>query len=230
LARAGESINPEGPSIDVSSQIRRYGPTLVRVAWLSIGLGLAMEVLLLVLAITLGNAQSVKPFLADLTQKVTWSVIVCVGLAIGKLASKAHLGLAGLLGLITAPLAFEVARSVHKGAAQALSVAIGSPSSALVFAVALNKGLEYGCLGLTIAWAQGRWRIGARGHIAIGLACGVVFGGVTLALTTSGGLALTPAVLLAWAVNELLFPVGCALILYSTDVFGAPPHQADRTE
>ena len=109
---------------------------------------------------------------------------------------------------MTAPLAFEVARSVHKGAAQALSVAIGSPSSALLFAVALNKGLEYGCLGLTIAWAQGRWRIGARGHIAIGLACGVVFGGVTLALTTSGGLALTPAVLLAWAVNGCCFPSG----------------------
>ena len=98
MAQSGESINPDGPSIDVSSQIRRYGPTLVRVAWLSIGLGLAMEVLLLVLAITLGNAQSAKPFLADLTQKVTWSVIVCVGLAIGKLASKAHLGLAGCWG------------------------------------------------------------------------------------------------------------------------------------
>ncbi len=57
------------------------GATLLRVAWLSIILGVAMEILLLVVAVGFGTAESAPPFVADLVQKTSWSTLVCMGLA-----------------------------------------------------------------------------------------------------------------------------------------------------
>ena len=60
------------------------GRNLLHVAWLSILLGLTLEVLLLVLhAFTETAGHTPKPFVADLAQKVSWSLFVCVGLALG---------------------------------------------------------------------------------------------------------------------------------------------------
>src|SRR3712207_5242448 len=71
---------------------------ILRVAWLSILLGIVLEVLLLVLAAYTGTGGTTpKPFISDLAQKVSWSFIVCVGLAFGSTASKARSGVMGLL-------------------------------------------------------------------------------------------------------------------------------------
>src|SRR5712692_6729574 len=97
--------------------------TLLHVGWLAALLGLTMEVILVVLAAGFGTLKGANPVLADLVQKVSWSVVVCVGLAVGTTAKKARGPLMGLAGLLAAPLAFMVARSLHKGAMQALAVA-----------------------------------------------------------------------------------------------------------
>ena len=60
-----------------------FGATLLRVAWLAILLGLAMEVLLLVLGGALGNELGLRPMVADFIRNITWSVFVCVGRAVG---------------------------------------------------------------------------------------------------------------------------------------------------
>ena len=87
---------PQEPSTPVPARAGSSGDlwrTVVRVAWLSIGLGIALEVLLLVLAAYTGTGGATpKPFLADLVQKVSWSFIVCVGLAFGTTAGKARSG------------------------------------------------------------------------------------------------------------------------------------------
>ena len=104
----------------VSSQ-DSFLPQVVRVAWLSVGLGIAFEILLLVLAALSGTAgESGKPALADLAQKISWSFLVCVGLAFGTAARKLRETVMGGLGLFVAPLAFIAAKAIHKGLGQAL--------------------------------------------------------------------------------------------------------------
>ena len=63
---------------------------LLHVGWLAVLLGLVMEVILVVLAAGFGTLKGANPILADLVQKVSWSVVVCVGLAFGTTAKKAR--------------------------------------------------------------------------------------------------------------------------------------------
>jgi hypothetical protein len=157
------------------------GATLLRVAWLAVILGLAMEVLLLVLGGVVGDALGLKPFVADLVRNVTWSVFVCAGLAVGTAVVKARAPLMGFLGLVSGPLAFEASRVVHKGTLEALAITGGGGNLSPVL-VAGIKGIEYGCLGLGVGWvSQRRWG-GAAAHVAVGLLVGLTFGSVELAL------------------------------------------------
>jgi hypothetical protein len=150
-------------------------PKILRVAWLSIVLGIVLEILLLVLAAYTGTGGTTpKPFISDLAQKVSWAFIVCVGLAFGSTASKARSGVMGLLGLISAPLGFNIARVVHKGANQALSIA-GTAGGASVLLIATLKGIEYAVLGAILGWVTRRQ--GSLGlHLGAGAAMGLTFG------------------------------------------------------
>jgi hypothetical protein len=196
------------------------GATLLRVAWLAIALGLLMEVILLVLGGALGEAFGLRPLVADLVRNVTWSVFVCVGLAIGTAVVKARVPVMGILGLLSAPLAFEASRVFHKGTLEALAVSGGGGEAVSPLLVALIKGLEYGCLGLGIGWvSQRRWG-GAAAHAAVGLLVGLLFGATEIALAP-GTIAQQPtASLLTKAINGVLFPVGCSLVLYSAKFLG----------
>ena len=194
-------------------------PKILRAAWMAILLGFAIEVLLLASAVALSTYKGPRPFLADLAQKVTWSLFVCVGIAFGTAASKARPPVMGLLGLASAPLGFTIARTVHKGMTQALSLA-GSVPFASVLLVALVKSLEYGALGWSVGWV-GRRRGTLGAHAAAGVAIGLTFG-VGLAVLTSqtpDGLAPLPE-LLAKGINEVFFPIGCSLVLYAADGLG----------
>src|SRR5207245_9110588 len=92
---------------------------LLQVGWLAVLLGLVMEVILVALAAGFGTLKGANPILADLVQKVSWSVVVCVGLAVGTTAQKARGSLMGLAVLLAAPLPFIAAPSLHDGALQA---------------------------------------------------------------------------------------------------------------
>lgn len=83
------------------------------------------------------------------------------------------------------------------------------------------KGVEYGCLGLLLGWVGGRAWGGAAAHVAAGLAVGTVFGGLILGLTfVPDPGAISAADLLSRGINELLFPVGCSLVLFSARSLG----------
>lgn len=192
-------------------------PTILRVAWLSIGLGLALEVLLLVLVAFTGTAgDSPLPFVADLVQKVSWSFLVCVGLAFGATANKAREGIMGLLGLLSAPAGFAAARAAHKGVAAGLGVATAG-SAAFPILIASLKGIEYALLGAALAWI-GKRTLGVKAHAAAGLGFGIFFSLAIVAVTVQSSAALIPLVkLVALGINELLFPVGCSLVIYAAD-------------
>src|SRR5690242_7542283 len=96
---------------------------MLHVAWMAIVLGLLLELLLVLLALGSGEGGRPQPFLADLGQKISWGFIVCLGIAFGTTASKAREVKMGLLGLISAPLGFTIARALHKALKEALGVA-----------------------------------------------------------------------------------------------------------
>ena len=202
------------------------GSTLLLVAWLAVLLGVAMELLLLVLGGAVGEALGLKPFIADVVRNVTWSVIVCAGLAVGTTVVKARAPLMGLLGLVSGPLAFEASRAFHKGALEALAITGGGGDLSPVL-VAATKGIEYGCLGLLVGWiSQHRWG-GLAAHVAVGLLVGVAFGTMELVLAAGATPPPPTSELFVEGVNELLFPVGCSLVLFSAGVLGEKA--ADRS-
>ena len=195
--------------------------TLLRVAWLAILLGFVMEALLLLFAAGFGIFPGLKSMSAELVRQVSWSTIVCVGLALGTAASKARVPLMGLLGFLAAPLAFDVSRSLHQGAVKTLEITGSGAEAPPVLLLALLKALEYGCLGVAIGWIERRTWGGAVAHLATGLLVGLVFGGTIVALTYQmSPEPLTSADLVSRVVNEILFPVGCSLVLFAATAVG----------
>jgi hypothetical protein len=80
-----------------------------------------------------------------------------------------------------------------------------------VTTLAVLKALEYGVLGFVLASLARRRDLGAAAHAGIGLATGAAFGTATLFVLPPAPLAAQ----VARGVNELLFPAGCALVLFA---------------
>lgn len=193
---------------------------VLHVAWLSIVLGLLLELALVLYALAAGQAGRPQPFLADLVQKVSWGLIVCVGVAFGTTASQAPETKAGLLGLISAPVGFLAARSLHKAVGAALGVA-GAAAGVSPLLIGALKAVQYGLFGALLGWfSQQAWgRLPA--HLIAGIAFGVTFGLTMVLMMEVGALEPTPPVgLVSRGLNELIFPVGCAAVVYAGSVLG----------
>jgi hypothetical protein len=155
--------------------------TLLRVAWLAILLGLLLQLALLLLAVGFGAVAGSRALLAETCKTVCWSLIVCVGVALGRVAAKGRVPLEGAAGLLAAPLALTAANALQKGVTEALNAA-GSPTGPAPLWVLAVKAAEYACLGLALAWVGRRAWGSALGYMAAGLVAGIVFGGAFLAL------------------------------------------------
>jgi hypothetical protein len=205
--------------------------TLLRVAWLAIALGLLLQLAVLLVAAGFGKDISPRPVLAETVKTVSWSLLVCVGVALGRVAAKGRLPLEGITGLLAAPLALTAANAVQKGVAEAVE-ATGVPAGPAPVWVLALKAVEYGCLGLALAWVGRRAWGSALGHLGVGLLVGVVFGGMFLAvMVRSAPTPLSTSSLVARGLNELLFPVGCALVVFIAEVLRThldPPAAEDR--
>ena len=189
---------------------------LLSAAWMAVVLGAVMQVL----AVLAAGSPSLAALATETVQKVSWSTLVCTGLAIGATAARSRPIWTGLAGLIAAPTAFLVARTLQKSLAQALSVTAGGPPMDLVILV-MAKAIEYGLFGVAIAWLLQR-RSSAIACAAIGLLFGVAMAGFVLLYGQSHPPVVAPAaaVVVARSINEIVFPVGCALVLYASDHVG----------
>ncbi len=198
------------------------GATLLRVAWLAILLGLVMQVLLLLVTAAAANLPGVGQVVTQLSQNLSWSVIVCLGLALGTAASSARAALMGLAGVLAAPIAFNAARIVQQSVGEALEIGAGSPARPSVLLVAGLKGLEYACLGGMLGWLGQRPWAGLKAHAIAGLLVGVVFGGMIVTLVVQASeTPVSVAAMLSRGVNEIIFPVGCALVIFAAQRLGA---------
>jgi hypothetical protein len=205
------------------------GHTLLHVAWLAILLGLIIEAVILAVATVFDRLIEGKAVVADLVQKVSWSVIVCIGLALARgaarmaaaAASAAEMALNGMGGLLAAPLAFAVARSLHEGVQEAMFIKVFQGGGGSPLLLALIKGLEYGVLGAALAWVSHKAWGKVLAHAGIGLACGVVFGALLIVAMIYGAKApMSFGAILTRALNEVIHPVGCALTLYAAEIMG----------
>jgi hypothetical protein len=200
--------------------------TLLHVAWMAILLGLIVETLILIVAASFGKTLAAKPFLADLTQKVSWSVIVCMGLALARgatrlFAAAAQTVLVGAAGLLTAPAAFAVARSLHEGVQEALFIKVFQGGGGSPLLLALIKGIEYGCLGVLLMWIGKQVWGKALAHAGAGLFVGIVFGAILIGVMSLGAASpMSVGAIISRALNEIINPVGCSLTLYSAEILG----------
>src|SRR2546422_606151 len=87
---------------------------LLHVGWLAVLLGLVMEVILVALAAGFGTLKGANPILADVVQKVSWSVVVCTGLAVGIVFGGVMLALSIQAAPQTPPLPTLVSRAANE--------------------------------------------------------------------------------------------------------------------
>ncbi len=177
-------------------------------------LGLAIESLVL---LALGLAGKLPPPLtiaADTMQKVTWSTLVCAALAAAQTLLRAQaLGMAAA-GLLGAPVALLLARSMHKAVNAALDAAPAA-QTATPWLLAGTKGVEYALLGLLLIRLAKRSR-GLAAHAGVGAGLGLAFFCALAWLMPLDG--FQPQ--LMRAINEVLHPMGCALVIYFGAQFG----------
>ena len=195
------------------------------IAWLAIGLGLAMQALILIGQLAGGAAvPDWTIVLASVFQGVSWSLIVCLGVGIGTMVMRAPIVLKGLFGFASAPLGLGTARGVQRG----MNELAGGPDEPFftlaVIAIALIKAVEYGFLTIMLARYIRRGEERLRTYLALGAGTGLIFGGVVVAaswhLTNSAGAALAAAALIGLVINEFLFPIGCAMVIYAIQFIG----------
>lgn len=206
--------------------------TLIKAAWWSVLLGLGMQLLLLVAAAFFTGIPALQQIVADTVQKISWSTLVCSGVAVGLAAGKMRAPVMGLAGLLAAPAAFYIAKIAHKSISQALGitsqVASSLPSPLVLAGI---KGMEYAVLGFLIGQLGRRTKVGMKGHLMAGAGVGAGFGGLTLYLMiTQAANPIPMGGIVTRGINEMLFPVGCSLVLYAAQKIGEKQAETDRAD
>jgi hypothetical protein len=186
----------------------------LRVAALSVTLAALLEVLQLGTLIVIGEPYGRAELIRDLILKVPWAAIVCVSFWMGLVLGRGRVSIAAFVLLVSAPLGSLFA---HALAEMGRSYELSATHEMLIspYVVAALKGGAYVALAVLVVGLRARTRATAWHYAAAGLMIGISFGGALLALELVAAMhPITTSVLVAWAVNEVLFPIGCALILF----------------
>jgi hypothetical protein len=208
-----ESVAAEQPSEKAAQILRR----MAMVAWLAILLGLAMEGLSLAGRASVGSHPTLMQIVVELTQGITWSFFVCAGVGLGTALGKARAVFGGLIGLISAPLAMGLAKGSQKVMASAIGAA-EKPVIMSLMTLGTLRAIEYGLLGWALAWLASKQGSRAWQFLLAGALVGIVFGGsitwLTIDIAAARDMVMAPPQVIATALNEMVFPIGCALVVY----------------
>lgn len=188
---------------------------LFTACWFAILLGLGLQILILLAKHAVGGAVPGAQLLIDMAGGVTWSLIVCGGVAIGTVAARSASAAMGWLGLICAPLAFAAAKGVQRGTAWINGQPLEN-IGALVIQTGALKTIEYAALGYLLGRIIRTPASTMRTHAMIGLLFGLTFGWLILALNLAhaAGASIPAPKAVGLLLNEIVFPLGCSLVIY----------------
>lgn len=184
--------------------------------WMAILLGLLAQGAVLAAKLLAGGKVPEAQLLVDVASGVTWAMVVCGGVAIGTAASRNAPQTMGLLGLAFAPLAFAAAKAVQRG----IGGIVGLPPEALtplLFQTGAVKAVEYALLGFILGRIIRTSKSTLPNHALIGLGFGVAFSAIfvwLLFFNAAPGAAVPTPRVVGTAINELIFPMGCSMVLY----------------
>jgi hypothetical protein len=185
-------------------EARRLRINLVRAAGLAAGLGLLMEGLLVLGGVTAAT-------LASLLDKGLWPFLVCLAVALGQAVAGTSPPRAGAVTAVLSSLAFLLAKASQKAMVVLLDgVAPGAFVTATLLWDAALRGVEYAVLGAALVWLGNRPWAGALAYLGAGAVVGLTFG-------VGRAVLLPPPTLVGWLVTELVFPIGCALIIFASE-------------
>jgi hypothetical protein len=220
-------------------QAQRALRHLALIAILGIGLGLFMQALIVTARLLSGGILPSAAIVADISQSVTWSALVCTGVAIGMSIGKARHALAGIVAGLFAPLALATAKGAQKFVLALIDV-VEQPTLLSVQTLGLVRAVEYGLLAWLLTLLSERKNRRLLAYAGIGALVAAIFGGGVSAFTLNAQFAADkpPSLpgILSLLINELGAPIGCALVIYVGQLVainariyarGAPP-EADR--
>ncbi len=202
------------------STFLKVSKAIFHTSWMAFVLALVIQIILIGIVSIGGMPDNFKPFLADFVNRLSWGFLVCIALTVGTTATKFRTPLMGLLGLLFAPVAFIAARILGSGTGQLLGVPPAPADGTSPIITGAIKSVQYGILGTGLGFvSQYSWGR-ALTHIGVGLFAGVVFGGAILIYALQAAGSAVPVLqVVGRAANELLFPIGCALIMFLTQSF-----------
>jgi hypothetical protein len=196
---------------------------LALISVLAIALGFAMQGLILATKLASGGPFPGVLFLGHLAQGVTWPFFVCSRVGIGISPSKARAVMAGLISMIFAPIAVAAAKSSQK-VMTGLIGAADQPAVLSLATISVLRAIQYGILGWLLATLARKGVERPLPYFAAGSAVVVFLGGAIAALTyhTAVTNGLTPGLpkIASSIVNEVLAPIGCAMVIYFGLVVG----------
>jgi hypothetical protein len=207
----------------MSASTTSFFKLFLKVSWLTLGLGLILEMIGFLIDVVMGQADSLTVFGLDLLKKLLWSLPLCITL-ISVSQRSLNMGLAGLLAAPILTLSSSLVES------QLREVFLATTTEALSFASiksAMFRGLEYGLLGFVLGYLTQRQKNTFFNHGLIGLGIGLLFGSIVVipqlrftapSLDYSYSVS-SPSTLAIIGQNiaELIFPVGCSLIVRITE-------------
>lgn len=194
---------------DLPQQKSELVRRVLKGAWLGVLLGLVLEALLLVVALWQDRLPDGVHIVAETIQKLSWSALICAALVAGQAAVRAGTSITGLIGLFAAPLAFLIARALHKATLEVLGESVVTATQWLAASI---KGVEYALLSLAITWLSKRdaaW----KPYVIAGALVGLATYALTALVTSLPGDPLQRALV------EVSHPIGCALaVRFSSQV------------
>lgn len=202
------------------------GALIRRIAFIAVAalvLGFAIQALILATKLSGGLFPATSSIVADATNGIAWSLLICVGVGIITAISKAKPVLAGLLSLMIAPLAVALAKSSQKIMSGLVSAAEQEAVLSLS-AVSALRAIEYGVLGWALARLVQRTELRPSRYFGIGALVGLVFGGAIVffgyQVAMTKGAPMGAVQVISGIINEVLFPIGCAGIIYAGQLVG----------
>ncbi len=193
------------------------------IAVMSVALGLAIQGLIVGARLLAGGPYPGLAAVADAAGGITWAVLVCTGVGIGTSIMRARAQIVGLLGVLFAPLAVAAAKGSQSLVASLLDLAAGQAVLSLG-TVSAVRALEYAVLGFLLGMLARRGEARVSRYLGAGALVGVVLGGAVMALTAwaaaGAGMPYGSVQVAAGIVNEMLFPIGCALVIYGGQLVG----------